>query len=81
MIISDILLNNKGKYNRAFLIENDENNKARFNEVIFENLSEDKLKLEAKDYYLLDRETIDEIFGNADTLEIKDDDKVIIIGI
>lgn len=81
MKVSELLLLNKQKYTKVFIIENDEDNKAVFTEVKEDNIDKEKLDIEAKDYFLLDREGINEIFGNADKLEINKDDQVLMIGL
>ncbi|MFM1524308.1 MULTISPECIES: hypothetical protein [Helcococcus] len=82
MTVGELLLTNKDKYTKAFLIQNDkETNKAVFTQVKDENVAKDLIDVEAKDYFLLDKVAINEIFGNADELEITEDDKVFVIGI
>lgn len=82
MTVGELLLTNKDKYTKVFLIQNDkETNKAVFTQVKDENVAKDLIDVEAKDYFLLDKVAINEIFGNADELEITKDDKVFVIGI
>ncbi|MFM1514218.1 hypothetical protein ABGF49_04940 [Helcococcus ovis] len=82
MKVGELLLTNKDKYTKAFLIHNDkETNNAVFMQIKDENIDKDLIDKDAKDYFLLDNLAIDEIFGNSDKLGITDDDKVFIIGI
>lgn len=82
MTVVDLILVNKERYTKVFLIENDkETNKAIFREVNEDIIKEDDGEKEAKDYFMLDKEAIDEIFGNSDELQINDDDLVLLIGI
>lgn len=82
MTVSALLLTNKERYTKVYIVENDSNtNQAIFTRVTDETIDKDKLFKEAKDYFLLDREGIDEIFGNATELNIKEQDMVLIIGL
>lgn len=82
MILAELLLMNKSKYTRVFLIRNDEvTNEAVFEELFESEITPELSQTNAKDYFLLDREAIDEIFGNSDELGISDEDNVLIIGI
>lgn len=82
MTVSELLLTNKERYTKVYIVENDSNtNQAIFTRVTDETIDKDKLFKEAKDYFLLDREGIDEIFGNATELNIKEQDMVLIIGL
>lgn len=81
MQIAELLLLNKGKYTRVFLIRTNELNQAIFEELFENTIDPDLVQEEAKDYFLLDREGIDEIFGNADDLKVTEDDQILIIGL
>lgn len=81
MQIGELLLLNKEKYTKVFIIESDESNKAQFTEVKENTIDSEKIEIEAKDYFLLDKEGIEEIFGNADELEINEEDQVLLIGL
>lgn len=81
MQIAELLLLNKGKYTRVFLIRTNELNQAIFEELFENTIDPDLVQEEAKDYFLLDREGIDEIFGNADELKVTEDDQILIIGL
>lgn len=81
MQIGELLLLNKEKYTKAFIIENDESNKAQFTEIKEKTIDSTKIELEAKDYFMLDKEGIEEIFGNASELGIISEDQVLLIGI
>lgn len=81
MQIAELLLLNKGKYTRVFLIRTNELNQAIFEELFENTIDPDLVQEEAKDYFLLDREGIDEIFGNADDLIVTEDDQILIIGL
>lgn len=81
MQIAELLLLNKGKYTRVFLIRTNELNQAIFEELFENTIAPDLVQEEAKDYFLLDREGIDEIFGNADELKVTEDDQILIIGL
>ena len=81
MTVGELLITNKEKYTKVFLVENDENNRAKFTRVSDSTIDKDQIYQEAKDYFLLDKIGIDEIFGNSDELEIVEDDRILIIGI
>lgn len=82
MTLGEILLTNKGRYNKAFIIENDpQTNGPVFKEINEDNIKKDQVQKKAKDYFLLEKEGIDEIFGNGDQLGLENDDRVLIIGV
>lgn len=81
MTVGELLITNKEKYTKVFLIENDEENRAKFTQVSDATIDKDQIYQEAKDYFLLDKVGIDEIFGNAEDLGVVEEDKVLIIGI
>lgn len=82
MTIGELLITNKDRYTKVFLIENDSiTNKAVFTRVMESTVKPEMIEMEAKDYFMLDKEAIDEIFGNSDELEIAEDDLVLLIGL
>lgn len=81
MTVGELLITNKEKYTKVFLIENDEENRAKFTQVSDATIDKEQIYQEAKDYFLLDKVGIDEIFGNAEDLGVVEEDKVLIIGI
>lgn len=82
MTIIEILTTNKSKYNRSLLITNDINSNApSFEEVYQNNLDDDLAFVEAKDYFLLEKEDFEEVFGKSHGVDIQEDDKILLIGI
>jgi len=82
MTVGELLLLNKERYTKVFFIENDkETNKAIFRQVKEETVKKEEIEKNAIDYFMLDKEAIDEIFGNSEELEINDEDLVLLIGI
>ena len=81
MTIAEILVTNKARYTKAFIIEADINDKSPvFRQISDATVDKDEMLLEAKDYFLLDKEGIDEIFGKGDELALTEEDKVLVIG-
>lgn len=82
MTVGELLLTNKEKYTKAFIIENEkESNKAVFTQILDSNITAEMIELDAKDYFMLDSEAIDEIFGNSKELGLNEEDLVLIIGL
>ena len=82
MTIIEILTTNKSKYNRSLLITNDINsNSPKFEEVYQNNLDDDLAFVEVKDYFLLEKEGFEEVFGKSHGVDIQEDDKILLIGI
>lgn len=82
MTIAELILLNKERYTKVFLIENGKKtNQAIFREIKENTITENELEQKAKDYFMLDKEGIDEIFGNSEELQITDEDMVLLIGI
>lgn len=81
MTVGELLITNKGRYTRAFLLQNDEENKALFTEIKDETIAKDMILVESKDYFLLDTDTVDEIFGKSEELNLLAEDLNLIIAI
>lgn len=82
MTVGELILTNKDRYTKVYLVTNDkETNRALFTKADEKSLDEKTILTEAKDYFMLDKEGIDEIFGNADELCIDEKDKILIIGL
>lgn len=82
MKVSEIIIKNKGKYTKVFVISNDKiTNEAIFTRIDDKNLDEKLSDINAKDYFILEKEGFEEVFGYLDQLELIDDDKILIIGI
>lgn len=82
MTVAEILIINKDKYNKSFLLTNDsDTNGVVFTPINENTLTDSQSLTEAKDYFLLDSEGIDEIFGKASELDLKEEDNILIIGI
>ncbi|MGY3776157.1 hypothetical protein [Helcococcus sueciensis] len=82
MTVGELILTNKDRYTKVYLIKNDKlTNEAVFVKADEKSLDEKTILIEAKDYFILDKEGIDEIFGNSKDLNVNDEDKVLLIGI
>lgn len=81
MKVGELVILNKNRYTKVYLLENDKDNKPKFKLISEENLDEKLIDLEAKDYFLLEKEGFDEIFGISDNLGIVKEDKVLLIGV
>lgn len=81
MTVGELLITNKGRYTRAFLLQNDEENKALFTEIKDKTIAKDMILVESKDYFLLDTDTVDEIFGKSEELNLLAEDLNLIIAI
>ncbi|WP_297378523.1 hypothetical protein [uncultured Helcococcus sp.] len=82
MTVIEILTTNKNKYNRSLLITNNINSNApSFEEVYQNNLDDDLAFVEAKDYFLLEKEGFEEVFGKSHGVDIQENDKILLIGI
>ncbi len=81
MTVGELLITNKGRYTRAFLLQNDEENKALFTEIKDETIAKDMILVESKDYFLLDTDTVDEIFRKSEELNLLAEDLNLIIAI
>ncbi len=82
MTVGELILTNKDRYTKIYLIKNDKlTNEAIFIKADEKSLDEKTILIEAKDYFILDKEGIDEIFGNSKDLNVNDEDKVLLIGI
>ena len=82
MTVGELILTNKDRYTKVYLIKNDKlTNEAIFIKADEKSLDEKTILIEAKDYFILDKEGIDEIFGNSKDLNVNDEDKVLLIGI
>nr|WP_276938489.1 hypothetical protein [Helcococcus sueciensis] len=82
MTVGELILTNKDRYTKVYLIKNDKlTNEPVFVKADEKSLDEKTILIEAKDYFILDKEGIDEIFGNSKDLNVNDEDKVLLIGI
>lgn len=82
MTVGELILTNKDRYTKVYLIKNDKlTNEAVFVKADEKSLDGKTILIEAKDYFILDKEGIDEIFGNSKDLNVNDEDKVLLIGI
>ena len=82
MTVGELILTNKDRYTKVYLVTNDKvTNRPVFTKANEKSLDEETILTEAKDYFMLDKEGIDEIFGNAVELGIDYKDKILIIGI
>lgn len=73
MILQELVLINRGKYDRVFLANMKESLKDAELEEIFEHDMSKKGNLNAKDYYLLDKEGMEDIFLKANRLNIQNE--------
>ncbi|MDO4779242.1 MAG: hypothetical protein Q4A42_06780 [Tissierellia bacterium] len=73
MILQELVLINRGKYDRVFLANMEESLKDAELEEIFEHDISEKGNLNAKDYYLLDKEGMEDIFLQANRLNIQNE--------
>lgn len=82
MTIIEILTTNKNKYSKSLLITNDiYSNAPKFKEICLENLEDDLAFVEAKDYFLLEKEGLEEVFGKFHGFNFQEDEKILLIGI
>ncbi len=82
MTVGELIITNKDRYTKVYLVTNDKKtNKAVFTKADEKSLDEETILTQAKDYFMLDKEGIDEIFGNAVELGIDEEDKLLIIGL
>lgn len=82
MTVGELILTNRDRYTKVFLVTNDKiTNTAVFTKADENSLDERTILTEAKDYFLLDKDGINEIFGNACELDIDEIDKILIIGL
>lgn len=82
MQLGEILVTNKAKYTKAYLLENDkETNGPVFTQVTDSTLDPNRVYQDVKDYFLLEKEGFEEIFGPQENIDITEDDKLLIIGV
>lgn len=82
MTIIEILTTNKSKYTKSLLITNDiHSNAPKFEEIFQDDLEDDLAFVEAKDYFLLEKDGFEEIFGKSYGVDIQEEDKILLIGI
>lgn len=81
MTVGELILINKAKYTKAYLLEKNEDNTVKFTQINDNTVNSEIAMKEAKDYFLLDKEGIEEIFGKSKDLEIIEEDKVLMIGL
>lgn len=80
MILQELLMINKSKYSRVFIVENSEKNLLNAKLVeLDEELKKEKYLQEAKDYYLLDHEGMMEIFLQARNFAIGNDEYSLVV--
>ncbi|WP_103981067.1 hypothetical protein [Helcococcus massiliensis] len=82
MTVVEILTTNKSKYSKSLLITNDiHSNAPKFEEVYQDDLDDALAFVEVKDYFLLEKEGFEEVFGKLHGVDIQEDDKILLIGI
>lgn len=82
MTVIEILTTNKSKYTKSLLITNDiHSNAPKFEEIFQDDLEDDLAFVEAKDYFLLEKEGFEEIFGKSHGIDIEEEDKILLVGI